>query len=414
MNSCKIGIALLDVSFITGIIFIVSVCILFITFLKRKNNKKVIITTVIAFIVTFLFSGVGNYLSHDWEIKNTVEASCTEEGIVYFECKKCSETKDEKITELGHKWATTNREEPSCVKDGFADYICERCSVEKTDILEKIGHDWSNATCTTPKLCKRCDIKEGEVLGHEWKKATCEIPEKCSKCGKTKGKALGHSYFEKYYDLILSCMTCGDVYVYESEDFLKVDKSTKKSCEEVIVSKFEEHGFKNVNVTMIGYEEYPDTFYYYTISCTNMSDFKPIEIYDALKDNLDYFPYDYAHYRLINITCNNDIYILDDSHEKLIKNGEYCYDPYNDTDRPKISETPYVGMDVDDLKKTELGPYDDCKIFGENNPRPLFVYVWEYAGERYFEASVIQGEVIEISYLEDGRWVTDYGDRKVN
>ena len=33
-------------------------------------------------------------------------------------------------------------------------------------VIEPLGHDWKEATCTTPKTCKRCDATEGSPLAH--------------------------------------------------------------------------------------------------------------------------------------------------------------------------------------------------------------------------------------------------------
>lgn len=377
----------------------------------RNRKVKKVIVALILFIACFVVTGCE--LGHTWEVKSKTEASCLETGLIEYECSDCGDKKSEPISALGHDWEILKMQDATCNESGFANYECKRCDETETEKFNALGHDWIAATCTETKVCERCKKRIGKALGHDWKKATCEDPSGCRRCSKTKGEALGHSYFEKYYGLILSCMNCGNVHIINEEDFCVANSKLENEWSDVIVSALSTIGLQGIEVSVVGYEEYPATFVYYTVSCTNLSDFKGHEMYDSVFQTLEDFSEDFIYYRLINIICENDVYMLDDDHDKLIKNGEYCYDPYTDDDRPKYAEVPYVGMDSEYLKETELGPYDDCEIFGENNPRPLFVYIWKNAGKRFFEAHVISGEVTSIGYLEDGRWVTDYGDKKV-
>ena len=71
----------------------------------------------------------------------------------------------------------------TCVSAGnIAYYRCEACGALFTDSagtqpvtedavkLSPLGHDWQEATCETPKTCKRagCSATEGRPLGHDW------------------------------------------------------------------------------------------------------------------------------------------------------------------------------------------------------------------------------------------------------
>lgn len=56
------------------------------------------------------------------------------------------------------------------------------------------SHEWVDATCTTAKVCSKCEETDGSALGHQWKNATCTDPSVCSRCKETTGTALGHSW----------------------------------------------------------------------------------------------------------------------------------------------------------------------------------------------------------------------------
>ena len=75
---------------------------------------------------------------HDWKITKTIDATCTDNGSISYECS-CGETKTVEIAAL--------------------------------------GHDWKDATCTEPTTCTRCNVTSGSALGHT-------NTAKCERCGK--------------------------------------------------------------------------------------------------------------------------------------------------------------------------------------------------------------------------------------
>ena len=127
--------------------------------------------------------------------------------------QKCTECDYIITPALGHTHHMTLVDEnpATCTADGnTAYYVCSGCSkwfedaagnVEITDhssvVIGKLGHDWVDATCTTPKTCKRdgCGATEGIALGHDWKDATCTAPKTCKRdgCGATEGEPNGHT-----------------------------------------------------------------------------------------------------------------------------------------------------------------------------------------------------------------------------
>ena len=215
----------------------------------------------------------GNALGHSFT--NYVydnNATCTEDGTKTAKCDRCDET--DTVTDvdskLGHDFADATCTTPkTCKRDGctvtegvalghsFTNYVsnnnatctedgtktakCDRCDETDTvtDVDSKLGHDFADATCTTPKTCKRdgctatdgnalghnftnyvsdgnatctedgtktakCDrcnvtdtiTDEGTALGHDFADATCTEPKTCKRdgCNATDGNALGHSF----------------------------------------------------------------------------------------------------------------------------------------------------------------------------------------------------------------------------
>ena len=100
---------------------------------------------------------------------------------------------------LSHDW-----QEATCTTPK----ICSKC--EKIE-GQALGHAWVEATCAEPKTCSICGETEGETLGHTWVEATCTEPKSCSVCGETEGKALGHNLSEVTYQSPATCTVCGAV-----------------------------------------------------------------------------------------------------------------------------------------------------------------------------------------------------------
>ena len=110
---------------------------------------------------------------------------------------------------LGHKMEHVSAKPATCTETGIVEhYYCEVCEKTFEDIEGKTpldnviepenrdNHDMADATCTSPKTCKRegCTHEEGEALGHDMSDATCTEAPECQRenCEYTEGEALGH------------------------------------------------------------------------------------------------------------------------------------------------------------------------------------------------------------------------------
>ena len=158
---------------------------------------------------------------HVWdEGKVTKEPTCTEEGEKLYTCKKCGETRTEKIKALGHAWDNgVVTKEPTCTEKGVKTYTCSRCKETKTEDVAALGHAWDNGvvtkepTCTekgvktyTCSRCKETKTEDVAALGHNWKHvekaATCTedglSEDVCTRCNAKQNSkvlpALGHDW----------------------------------------------------------------------------------------------------------------------------------------------------------------------------------------------------------------------------
>lgn len=127
----------------------------------------------------------------------TIEPSCTSEGTIVTYCTDCGKEIDKLIIPaIGHSWEELSHEEATCIKAGRIIYICKNCQSKYQKELPidsenhtSIGTKTLDATCTEPgkitTYCESCDavIKEEEIpaIGHSWsegnitKESTCVI-----------------------------------------------------------------------------------------------------------------------------------------------------------------------------------------------------------------------------------------------
>lgn len=175
------------------------------------------------------------------------EPTCSEYGIMRFECEHCDEYKDVKIEMVEHTLGEViTGKAPTCTEPGWTDYQeCVNCDYDTKQPLPAAGHKYeavkTNATCTTAGYttytCSVCgdtyteDVKK--PLGHAkyevlTKAPTCtepgEITWYCWRCPEKIGGVdlppLGHDYdsvvtaptCEDDGYTTHTCKTCGDVY----------------------------------------------------------------------------------------------------------------------------------------------------------------------------------------------------------
>ncbi len=153
----------------------------------------------------------------DSETDVIFDATCTEDGQVYWHCGQCGELGEFVLPALGHDYKTVVTP-PTCTKDGYTTLTCSRCKDSYvTDEVAATGHDYQSVvtapTCTkdgyTTHTCSRCKdsyvTDKVAALGHDYHKSAVVSPtctEKgcttytCSRCNQSKNEdfvdALGH------------------------------------------------------------------------------------------------------------------------------------------------------------------------------------------------------------------------------
>ena len=120
---------------------------------------------------------------HTWVKTQTIPASCTEQGTVFYKCSACGATRTEKIAALGHDLSRCDLlPDATCTKPGHVVGTCARCGVKIDEVIPAKGHDYSykSASSTEPTCtesgryqgtCPRCGKDYNDTipaLGHDW------------------------------------------------------------------------------------------------------------------------------------------------------------------------------------------------------------------------------------------------------
>ena len=107
---------------------------------------------------------------HAWD-KGTVTKPATEEteGIMTYRCAACGESRTEILPVLPHTHKYTDSvTAPTCTAEGFTTYTCPCGDRYADNTVAALGHDWLDATCQSPKTCKRCGLEEGDPAPHSF------------------------------------------------------------------------------------------------------------------------------------------------------------------------------------------------------------------------------------------------------
>lgn len=149
---------------------------------------------------------------HKYELRKTIESTCTKSGSKEYQCTICDEKKKETLSKLGHSYESkyTIDKKATCQSAGSKSQHCTRCDA-KTNITAiakdycsyVYSHQESEPICTTPgKMVYKCEICGGKMYAdyinkdaHNYKEtdrvqpttsAAGKIIYTCSYCKKTK------------------------------------------------------------------------------------------------------------------------------------------------------------------------------------------------------------------------------------
>ena len=108
--------------------------------------------------------------THDFKAVSTKNPTCTEAGLVKYECS-CGEKKEENTAALGHDFQVTEEKQANCSKDGYVKSACANCGETQEEVIPATGHNFqvtskTAATCNkdgvTKYKCKNCGYKKEE------------------------------------------------------------------------------------------------------------------------------------------------------------------------------------------------------------------------------------------------------------
>jgi hypothetical protein len=91
--------------------------------------KKNTIFLIFSVILSSALGSCGPTHEHQWDNgRQVVEATCTQSGIMVYDCSTCSKTKEEVIEAKGHKEVIVELDKPTCSSTGYTDAVyCSIC-----------------------------------------------------------------------------------------------------------------------------------------------------------------------------------------------------------------------------------------------------------------------------------------------
>ena len=122
----------------------------------RAKTKKPIKNLLIALAITAtsivplsifgVLTDPATWCDHQWNVVNTVEATCTSKGFTEEKCELCNrERTTGKTSALGHSMIESYRIEPTIYEKGKIANICERCGHEQITVLSQLDPPGKNA-----------------------------------------------------------------------------------------------------------------------------------------------------------------------------------------------------------------------------------------------------------------------------
>lgn len=121
-------------------------------------------------------------LGHNYEVIDSKENSCTEDGYKNYKCSTCGDTYTERLLATGHDYEVIDSKNVTCETDGYKKYKCKTCGFSYTETLKAIGHKYNVV-----------DYEEANCVDDGYKKYVCE------NCGDTYTEYIfsnGHDYIE--------------------------------------------------------------------------------------------------------------------------------------------------------------------------------------------------------------------------
>lgn len=110
--------------------------------LRKRPAGQLKRATLISAACFVAFTALGiataDTCDHEYELVESVEAKCEEDGYEKYRCSLCGYEKTEEMEALGHEMVDVRRVEPTYEADGEYVRKCSRCGYEEVEVLEKL------------------------------------------------------------------------------------------------------------------------------------------------------------------------------------------------------------------------------------------------------------------------------------
>ncbi len=177
--------------------------------------------------------------AHTFEITTHVSPTCTDEGLLVFQCTVCGYIHTEhEYDALGHSYSYQDYVTPTCTEDGYILFVCTTCGENYKEVIAATGHNFGDWVTTTPtdcvnggqetRTCVQCgatETRDTPATGeHDWgdwivtTEPSCTTDgvetRTCSRCGATESQSIsslgGHVWGEWTTTVEPDCTTPGE------------------------------------------------------------------------------------------------------------------------------------------------------------------------------------------------------------
>lgn len=119
------------------------------------------------------------HATHKYELTESIEATCTEEGVMVYHCSVCSLRKTEYVQVLGHDF-THVTVPATCTTEGMEYDRCQRCEKVYNQATLPVAHNYKDGICVDCGHNKdwKYEIKAGTciITGYTGNEIELEIP----------------------------------------------------------------------------------------------------------------------------------------------------------------------------------------------------------------------------------------------
>ena len=212
--------------------------------MKKKKNKKIILLAfhMFLFVTVFFFHSTGynkvlaGYMSNETNVLKLgqkdpkISRNKFEDVQTVIDDATIAEQVEAKQT-INHTWELIETVDAKCFEDGHNTYVCSDCGATYTETIPMTGHDWADdvvaPTCTergyTRHTCWKCWETHTDnyvpALGHDYAYDREDVVESDNKV-------------KKYY-AVYKCSRCGDEY----KEFLRAEFGYAGEVQEFVVEK---------------------------------------------------------------------------------------------------------------------------------------------------------------------------------